>query len=180
MMDATLPGPAIMIKVMAVDLNPWNQTGREYRFKIAHQETMTMQKKRIQYTILMTLILFGFILPSCHSQQDQNIIALSPTETADLIEKNKGDANFIILDIRTPAEYQRGHLKDAIMIDYYSKAFVNNIDRLDREKAYLVYCRSGNRSARSMELFKKLDFKKIYHLSPGIKGWISEGLPLAK
>ena len=139
-----------------------------------------MQKKRIQYTILMILILFGFISPSCRSQQGQNIIALSPTEASDLIEKHKGDANFIILDIRTPTEYQRGHLKDAIMIDYYSNAFANDIDRLDREKTYLVYCRSGNRSARSLDLFKKLEFKKIYHLSPGIKGWISEGLPLAK
>lgn len=139
-----------------------------------------MQKKRTGYTILLILILVGFILPSCSAQQDQNIRALSPTEAADLIEKHKGDADFVILDIRTPGEYQGGHLKDATLIDYYSKSFVDEIGRLDKEKSYLVYCRSGNRSARSMDLFKKLQFQKIYHLSSGIKGWMSEGLPLVR
>ena len=139
-----------------------------------------MQKKRTGYTILLILILFGFILPSCRAQQDQTITALSPTEAADLIEKHKGDANFVILDIRTPGEYQSGHLKDATMIDYYSNAFVNDIGRLDREKTYLVYCRSGNRSARSMDLFKKLQFQRVYHLATGIISWNAAGLPLVK
>ena len=179
-MNPTLPGPVIMITVLAVELNLENQTDPKYSIKRAHRETTTMQKKRTEYTILLILILFGFILPSCGAQQDQNITALSPTEAADLIEKHKGDANFVILDIRTPGEYQSGHLKDATMIDYYSKTFVNDIGRLDREKAYLVYCRSGNRSARAMELFNKLQFKKIYHLSSGINRWIAEGRPLVK
>lgn len=141
---------------------------------------MTMQKKRTGYTILIIIILVGFILPSCSAQQDQNITALSPTEAADLIEKHKVDADFIILDIRTPGEYQSGHIKGATMIDYYSKSFVDEIGRLDKEKSYLVYCRSGNRSAHSMDLFTKLQFQKIYHLSSGINSWISEGLPLVK
>jgi len=139
-----------------------------------------MQTKRTGFTILLFIILFGFILPSCQAQQDQNITALSPKEASKLIETRTGDSDFIILDIRTPGEYQSGHLKDAAMIDYYSKSFVDEIGRLDRKKSYLVYCRSGNRSARSMDLFKKLEFQKIYHLSSGINGWKSEGLPLVK
>ena len=139
-----------------------------------------MQKRLSGCTILLIIILFGFILPSCHAQQDRSVTALSPTEAAALIEKHKGDANFVILDIRTPGEYQSGHLKDAVMIDYYSKSFVDDIGRLDKEKSYLVYCRSGNRSARSMDLFQKLRFQQIYHLASGIRGWNSEGLPLVK
>jgi len=139
-----------------------------------------MLKKRTGLKILLLVILFGFILPSCRAQQDQNITALSAREALELIETRTGDSNFIILDIRTPGEYQSGHLKDAIIIDYYSKSFADEIGRLDKEKSYLVYCRSGNRSARSMDLFNKLHFQKIYHLSSGIKSWISEGLPLVK
>ena len=139
-----------------------------------------MQKRLSGYTILLIIILFTFILPSGLAQQDQTITALSPTEAADIIEKHKGDAGFVILDIRTPGEYQSGHLKDAIMIDYYAKSFVDEIGRLDKQKSYLVYCRSGNRSARSMDLFRKLQFQKIYHLASGINGWNSEGLPLIK
>jgi rhodanese-related sulfurtransferase len=137
-----------------------------------------MQTKRTGFITLLFVILFGFILPFCHAQQAQNIIGLSPKEASNLIETHTGDSDFVILDIRTPGEYQSGHLKDATMIDYYSKSFIDEIGRLDKEKSYLVYCRSGNRSARSMDLFKKLQFQKIYHLSSGIKGWISEGLPL--
>ena len=139
-----------------------------------------MQKKLPGYIILLNLILIGFILPSCSAQQDGTSTALSAKEASTLIGKHKDDPNFIILDIRTPGEYQSGHLKDSIMIDYYSKSFGDQIARLDKGKSYLVYCRSGNRSARSMALFEKLQFKKIYHLSSGINGWNSEGLPLVK
>ena len=139
-----------------------------------------MQKRLTSCKILLIIVLLGLILPSCHAQQDHHITALSPTEAVELIRKHQGDANFVILDIRTPAEYHSGHLKGAIMIDYYSKSFVDEIGRLDKEKSYLVYCRSGNRSARSLDLLKKLQFKKIYHLASGIIGWKSAGLPLEK
>jgi len=139
-----------------------------------------MQRKLTGYIILLFIILFGFILPSCQAKQEQNITALSTKEASNLIEKHKGDSDFVILDIRTPGEYQSGHLQNAVMIDFYSKSFADEIGRLDKEKSYLVYCRSGNRSARSMDLFKKLQFQKIYHLSSGINSWNSEGLPLFK
>ena len=139
-----------------------------------------MPKRLSGCTILLIIVLLGLILPSSHAQQDQNITALSPTQAFELIKKNQEDAHFVILDLRTPPEYQSGHIKGAIMIDYYSKTFADEIARLDKEKSYLVYCRSGNRSARSMDLLKKLQFKKVYHLASGINGWISAGLPLEK
>ena len=139
-----------------------------------------MQKRLSGWTRLPIIFLLGLILSSCQAQQDQHITAVSPSEAAELITKHRGDANFVILDIRTPAEYQSGHIKDAVMIDYYSKSFVDEIGRLDKEKSYLVYCRSGNRSARSMGLLKKLQFQKIYHLEAGINSWNSAGLPLIR
>lgn len=139
-----------------------------------------MQKKLPGYTFLLQLILIGLILPSCSAQQDGVITALSAKDASALTENHRGDPEFIILDIRTPGEYHSGHIKDAVMIDYYSKSFMENINRLDRNKTYLVYCRSGNRSARSMDLFKKLQFKKVYHLSSGINSWYAAGLPVAK
>ena len=139
-----------------------------------------MQKKLTGYAALFFILLFGFMLPSCGARQDRNITALSPKEASALIEKHRGDSEFVILDIRTQAEYQSGHLQNAIMIDFYAKSFADQIGRLDKEKSYLIYCRSGNRSAHSMDVFKKLQFRKIYHLSSGINGWKSERLPLVK
>ena len=139
-----------------------------------------MQTRLFSCTVLLIIFLSGLILPSCQAKQDQPITAVSPAEAAELIAKHRGDADFVILDIRTPGEYQSGHLQEAIMIDFYSRSFVEDISRLDKKKSYLVYCRSGNRSARSMDLLKKLQFQKIYHLTTGINGWNSAGLPLVK
>ncbi|MBT8369913.1 MAG: rhodanese-like domain-containing protein [Deltaproteobacteria bacterium] len=139
-----------------------------------------MQKKLKVIGIILAVTVLGFILISPVVESDQQFTTVSPKEASALIEKHKGDADFVILDIRTPREYQSGHIENSIMIDYYSKTYVTEVSRLDKGKTYLVHCRSGNRSSRSMGLFKKLKFKKIYHLSSGINGWKSEGLPMVK
>ena len=139
-----------------------------------------MQKKLTVFGIILSIVFLGFFLFSPGARSDEQFRAVSPKEASALIEKHKGDSGFIILDIRTPGEYQSGHIEKSIMIDFYSKTYAQEVDRLDKTKTYLVHCRSGNRSTRSMALFKKLQFQKIYHLSSGINGWKSEGLPLVK
>ncbi len=139
-----------------------------------------MKRKAAIYSILIIITLFGFLLPSAIAESGSQINTISPQTAADLIERHRGDANFIILDIRTPAEFQAGHLAGALLIDFYSQTFAGQIDRLDRNRTYLVYCRSGNRSGRSLELFKKLKFQHIYNMATGIKGWRAQGLPSVK
>ncbi len=139
-----------------------------------------MQKKLTLVGTIIVVVILGFWLLSPTAKTDQQIKAVSPKEASTLINQHIGDPDFVILDIRTPKEYQSGHIENSIMIDFYSKTFAADVSRLDKEKTYLIYCRSGNRSARSMELFKKLEFKKVFHLSSGINSWKSEGLPLVK
>ncbi len=139
-----------------------------------------MKNKSALYGVLIFICLFGFILTSHSANYGQNIIAVSPKAASDLITQHKGDSEFVILDIRTPGEFQSGHLPNAILIDFYANTFADEINRLDRQKTYLLHCRSGNRSTRSLSLFEKLKFQKIYHLSSGINGWKAEGLPLSK
>ena len=139
-----------------------------------------MQKKLTAFGIILAVTFWAFILLSPSAQSEQQFTAVSPKEASALIEKNEGNSDFVILDIRTPGEYQSGHIENSIMIDFYSKTFAEEVNRLDKGKTYLIHCRSGNRSTRSMGLFKKLKFQKIYHLSSGINGWNSEGLPLVK
>ena len=139
-----------------------------------------MQKKLTAVGIILAVTFLAFLLLSPRAQSDQQFTAVSPKEASALIEKNEGNSDFVILDIRTPGEFQSGHIENSIMIDFYSKTFAEEVNRLDKGKTYLIHCRSGNRSTRSMELFKKLQFQKIFHLSSGINGWNSEGLPLVK
>jgi len=139
-----------------------------------------MQKRLTVFGIILSIGFLGLFLFSPGAQSGEQFTAVSPKEASALIKNYKGDSDFIILDIRTPGEYQSGHIENAIMIDFYSKTYAEEVNRLDKTKIYLIHCRSGNRSTRSMALFKKLQFEKIYHLSSGIKGWNSEGLPLVK
>ncbi len=139
-----------------------------------------MRKKHIIYAIPIFIICLGFVLPSLSAQDSTRIIAVSAKEAADLIDKHVGDSDFAVLDIRTPGEFQSGHLKSAILIDFYSQTFADQLSRLDKEKKFLIYCRTGNRSAKSLEIFKKLKFQKIYHMANGISTWNSEGFPVVK
>jgi len=131
----------------------------------------------IIYSILPVLIALILFSPSFAGAE---IIHVTAKEATGLIETQKNDSEFVILDIRTPAEYQAGHIADAVLIDYYSKDFSYKIGQLDKSKAYLVYCRSGNRTGRSLGLFRKFNFERIYNLKSGINEWLALGLPLTQ
>ena len=139
-----------------------------------------MKKRLITFAIPIFIICLGFMLPLLSAQENTRIMTVSAKEAADLIDKHVGDSDFAILDIRTPGEFQSGHLQSAILIDFYSQTFADQLSRLDKGKKFLIYCRTGNRSARSLEIFKKLKFQKIYHMANGISTWKSEGFPVVK
>ena len=85
-----------------------------------------------------------------------------------------------VLDVRTPEEFSDGHLKDAVNVNFNGGDFEAQIAKLDPSKPYLVHCAAGGRSGKSMELFKKLKFTKIYHLVDGYNGWADAGKPVVK
>ncbi len=101
---------------------------------------------------------------------------LSTGEATALIERNRNNRNFVVLDVRTLREYQGGHLPNAIMIDFRSPSFRDEMDRLDRGKTYLVYCRTGNRSTSALTVMRELGFQKAFHLQGGITKWKEEGM----
>ena len=98
----------------------------------------------------------------------------------DLIQQNQGNPIFIIIDVRTQEEFIEGHIEGAINIDFQSDKFRGQIDELDRNNKYLIYCRSGNRSRGALEVMVEMDFKEVYHLSNGIIKWIDAGYPIIR
>lgn len=95
---------------------------------------------------------------------------ISTEEAKSLITENQGNINFVILDIRTPEEFTEGHIDGAQNVDYYD-SFDSEITKLDKNRAYLIYCRSGNRSNMAKDIFKQLGFKEIYELDGGYNLW---------
>ncbi|GJQ63020.1 MAG: rhodanese [Melioribacteraceae bacterium] len=94
---------------------------------------------------------------------------------SDSFEKQmKEDKEAVLIDTRTLGEFNDGHIPDAKLIDIYSPSFQEEIDKLDRNKSYYVYCRSGNRSYHAGLAMKKMGFEKVYNLESGIIGWYGE------
>ena len=82
------------------------------------------------------------------------------------------DEGSIILDVRTPEEFEFSRIPNSINIDFYNpKNFMLTIEKLDKEISYYVYCKSGARSASSCALMGELGFKKTYNLLGGIIEW---------
>jgi rhodanese-related sulfurtransferase len=63
-------------------------------------------------------------------------------------------------------------------LDFYAPDFREWLAQLDREKTYLVYCRTGHRSGETVNFMKELGFRRVYDLQGGILAWQSAGLPV--
>jgi rhodanese-related sulfurtransferase len=83
----------------------------------------------------------------------------------------------VILDIRTPEEFDGGHIAGAINIDYYAADFEERLGVLDLDVPYVMYCNSGNRSGNTLPLMDSIGFSEVYELDGGIQAWLGAGLP---
>lgn len=85
-----------------------------------------------------------------------------------------------LLDVRTPEEYNEGHLKDAININVFDDDFIDQASKiLDKNKPVAVYCRSGKRSADAAEKLASKGYK-VTNLLGGIMAWSKDGQPIVK
>jgi len=100
-------------------------------------------------------------------------------QARELIQQRARDAQFVILDVRTPEEFAEGHISGAVNVNLVAPDFERRLGALDRGKTYLVYCRSGNRSAKAIQAMNRLGFRSVYHMFEGIVGWQKKGFSLS-
>ncbi len=146
-------------------------------------------KKLGMLALLGSLILSFVLINGCIHHEDnttkpetetQIIEDLTAKEAYALIQEHKDNPNFVILDVRTPEEFLAEHIEDAVNLDYHSNTFKNELDKLDKNKTYLIYCRSGHRSGNALNIMKGLDFRETYNILGGIIKWKAEGFPTTK
>ncbi|MBX7208138.1 MAG: rhodanese-like domain-containing protein [Verrucomicrobiaceae bacterium] len=101
--------------------------------------------------------------------------------TADAAAKLVQESKVTVLDVRTADEFGECHISGAMNIDFLdSTGFEKRVKELDKSRPYLVHCQSGGRSSRSLKIFKKLGFEKVYHLDGGLGAWQAAGKPVEK
>lgn len=88
------------------------------------------------------------------------------------------DADVVVLDVRTPSEFEEGHLSGAINVDQFQSDFVNKaMPLLPRDKTIAVYCRSGRRSASAAAKLAAEGYRCV-NLEGGILAWQKAGMPV--
>ena len=101
----------------------------------------------------------------------QSFKSLTPLEASNLIKKHADNPDLIILDVRTPWEFSNKHIEGAENMDFTDPDFNEMVEKLDKDKIYVIYCKSGRRSDKVTEILKNLGFIKIYSIKGGFEGW---------
>ena len=92
---------------------------------------------------------------------------LRADEYFSLLEETISDGNGVILYVRTHGEFDAGNAPGSVNIDFYDSDFRNMLDALDKDEIYFIYCRSGNRSGKTLRMMKSLGFMEVHDLAGG-------------
>jgi rhodanese-related sulfurtransferase len=81
----------------------------------------------------------------------------------------------VIIDVRTPEEFDEGFIKNAINLNIYeSSDFVEKIKSFSKNNEYYIYCKSGGRSSAACKIMSQMGFNNVYNLMGGISEWNGE------
>jgi rhodanese-related sulfurtransferase len=132
----------------------------------------------------LAVLLLGVLLGISPASNGEQSVAATNTviKRVDVqkYDQLRANTNNVILDVRSPAEFEKGHIPGAVNIDINSSKFSERITALDKSKPYLVNCAVGMRSAKACRKMEALGFKELYDLAPGFDGWQKAGKPVEK
>lgn len=107
---------------------------------------------------IIIILSISFLFLACSNKGYKNV------NIEKAIKLVNSSTNMVILDVRTREEYLSGNIPNSINIDVLSQDFKSKIDMLDKNKEYLIYCRSGNRSSIASSIMSTNGFINIYNL----------------
>jgi len=139
------------------------------------------QMKAIAFFSLMAV--FG--LPLLGMAQPSDTLPLAERTAVknigvDEFDKLRADTNTVVLDVRTQKEFAAGHMRGATNIDWNAPDFMQKVSALDKNKAYLVHCAVGRRSANAAAKMSGMDFPKLYNLEGGFNAWQKADKPVER
>ncbi len=129
------------------------------------------------------LIIAGLLSVSLALADDDGQVSVTTIEVnaaKDFVAHNE---NAVIMDVRTPVEYEMSHITGAVNVNVQDESFQDMVVALDPNKTYIVHCTknpAGGRSSRALETLQSLGFKHLYSLEGGYVAWKDAELPLTE
>lgn len=136
----------------------------------------TGRRARASQVALVLLAAWGLGAACSRGESGAGVVALAAEEFSTRLGAT---ATPLILDVRTPGEFAKGHLPRATNVDWYAGDFDRRVAGLDRARPVFVYCLSGSRSAEAARRLAVAGFGRVYDLAGGIIAWRAAGLPQA-
>jgi phage shock protein E len=133
---------------------------------------LTLHKKTMKNYFKTAITLIASIM----TFQVVSAQTLSPEDFRKTMKKENG----VLIDVRTPEEFQAERIRGAINIDVMAATFTSQIESLDKTRAYFLYCGIGKRSAKAAGIMKEAGFTKVYDLEKGLGEWKSKGFETQK
>ena len=115
--------------------------------------------------------LFLFFLFSCELLETTDIKLISYSDFIEFIQ----DSDYVLIDVRTPEEYDLGHIPNSLNYDFYSESFQSKILALSKNESVILYCRTNNRSKKTAKILSEKGFKEIFVIEGGITEWVKNG-----
>ncbi|MHB8260821.1 MAG: rhodanese-like domain-containing protein [Bacteroidia bacterium] len=130
----------------------------------------------------LALLTLSISVASCQNQQNGNASKqINITIPVDEFDKKLTETKDVqLVDVRTPEEYQEGHLKGAINYNLNADDFEGNLSKLDKNKPVMVYCLGGGRSSEAAKKMEEKGFVEVYNMKGGIMKWNAANKPLDK
>lgn len=137
------------------------------------------QKSKFHRSIRLLAPLIVMLAQGCGNLHN----SATPIEVNAVIDFMSQHEDAVILDVRTPTEYEESHITGAVNVSMQDDAFEDLVAMLDPHKQYIVHCSDNHyvgRSNYALKSMQKLGFKNLYSLAGGYESWKGAGLPLTK
>jgi len=136
-------------------------------------------KANPSYSVLLISVgLFALSLAQADDDSQDLVTTIEVNAAKEFVARHE---NAVIMDVRTPVEYEMSHIPGAVNVNVQDESFEGMVVALDPTKTYIVHCarNPGNgRSNRALETLQSLGFKHLYSLEGGYVAWKDAELPL--
>lgn len=125
--------------------------------------------KKVQIYLLTILALLMFTTGFSQETESEEVIIEKVDKEAFKSAIESGE--YILFDVRTVEEYMDGHIEGAKSLNFLDAQFDKTISNIDKSQKYLIYCKSGGRSAKALEKMKDAGFTHVLELEGGYQNW---------